>query len=161
MANEQTFLLDLKASFAKYGAFWFKIPDMPHTGPTKFDVKKPFDAIARFNGRTHAIEAKFQKTYEAFGLRHLRPNQIKGLNDWQQQGGDAWVFLNIRRPTNHVTGERRCNNLIIFSWAEMKRRGKNTFKKAELIKRTQFSFQKGHYPVIEDFLENPWKHSRL
>ncbi len=156
MSNEQTFTTDLKASFIKHGAFFFKIPDMPHGagGMTSFDIKKPFDAVALYRGRAIAIEAKFLKEYKSFGLKDLRPNQIDGLNWWEMQGGESYVMLNVRRPNNPLTGSKRCNRLMIFPWKEFKNREKNYFKD-ELVKRIQWDYCKGEYPVIEYFLKDP------
>lgn len=154
--SEQKFLMYLKKSFLSTYTPWlhyFKIPDQPKFRGmnTQFDIKKPYDAFLVYRGIHIAIEAKFQKDYSAFGMKDLRENQIKGLDDAEMAGGMSFIFLNIKRPTDHVKQQKRCNRLLIFPWSEFKAKGKSYFKE-ELITRHQTDFKKERYPGVDQFL---------
>ena len=158
MSNEATFLRDLKKSFKEHmqGDFihFFKIPDMPHFkgSRTKFDIKKPYDCYCVYKGIPIAIEAKFMKDYRSFGLKDLRDNQIVGLEEMEKAGGKSFVFLNVRRQRDYVTGAIPCNRLLIFPWKDFKNREKN-YRKADLIKYPQTDYEKGRYSGVDEFLK--------
>lgn len=154
--SERSFLQDLKKSFeiASNGFIhYFKIPDMPHTkgSNTKFDIKKPYDSYVIYSGIPMAIEAKFTKDYKSFGLKDLRPNQIKGLDEMQNAGGLSFVFLNIKRPSCPIEKISRCNDLLIFPWPEFKSHKGNYLKK-ELLEYPKTRYEKGIYPGVKGFL---------
>lgn len=131
--REKQFLTQLKASFQERGAFFFKIPDMPHFEGAKFrfDIPKPFDAIAQFAGQAFAIEAKVTTKIKAVGLRDLRQCQIDGLNEWQRTGGKGFVFVYIWQQGRREIGLSAVYRVYIFPWEEFKAAGRYT--KAELL----------------------------
>lgn len=111
----------------KAGRAWaFKIPDSPTSWTmrrTRFTPEKPCDIIFCFGGRFGAIESKQMKKFQAFGLRHLRENQIRNLDRVTATGGRAFVFLNVRVRGKRGavvkgkwTGANYENRLIIFDW---------------------------------------------
>jgi len=109
-----------KNSLKAYGAWAYKIADMPHfTGmKTRFDVEKPCDIVGGYKGIFFGIEGKMIKKYESFGLKNMRPSQIKNLNEMVTKGNRAFVFLNIRILPDQTRGIRRMNRLLIFDWAK-------------------------------------------
>jgi len=132
--KEANFLTELKHSFGQMeNTFWLKISDFPHFQgmKTRFDAAKPFDAVAVIDGVPIAIEAKMLKSFQAFGLRHLRECQIDGLERWERAGGKSYVFLNIR--IKREKGRPGFNGLYIFHWREFRSLEKS-IKKAELEK---------------------------
>jgi len=145
---EQTFLTELKKSFIHYGAFFHKIADSLHHPAMKsrFDLPKPFDAIAAFAGTPIAIEAKVLRKYEAFGVRHLRPCQVEGL-DWFAENGSSYVFLNIRHAGNKAEGIKRINRLYMFEWGDFKRR--EVIKKNEFDQFLYIDKKDGIFPIVD------------
>ena len=133
---------------------------MPHFkgSQTRFDVKKPYDALVTYRGVSIAIEAKFLKSYKAFGISDLRPNQVDGLEEHERAGGLSFVFLNIRRPRDYTSEHPPCNRLIIFPWSEMRVREGNFFK-VDLIKRPDSGFRKGRYEGIDNFLSGVFNYA--
>ena len=127
--REQQLLTELKASFESFGAFFYKIPDMPHLGgATRFDTEKPFDAFSVFRKRRMAIEAKAISRYRAFALSDIRYSQEVGLTEFEAAGGESWVFLGI----DVAEGDQR---LLIFNWNWLiKRLRESSIKKKELEK---------------------------
>lgn len=89
--------------------FAYKIPDVPRT--MRFIPPKPFDLDVRVGGRAFAIEAKFQKKLQAFGMRALESSQVQGLTDVHAvTPGCALVVLFA-----HVgRGDRR---LYVWEWS--------------------------------------------
>lgn len=106
---ESKFLTKVKKTFEKHDAFFHKIPDLPHYKgqKTRFDIEKPFDAFAIWDGVPMAIEGKYFREYSSFGLRNIRFCQEKGLNRYAQAGGRSFIFLGV--------GDR----LLIFDWREI------------------------------------------
>lgn len=130
--KESKFLTELRDTFRNHGAFFYKIVDMPHFKGkmTRFDAPKPFDSMIVLEGIPIAIEAKIFKKFQAFGIRHLRPSQVEGLEAFEQAGGRSFVFLNVRIKA--VAGEQKhVNRLYIFKWEDI-RDAKASFKKAIL-----------------------------
>lgn len=146
--KEQAFLIELKNSFQKAKAFWFKIPDSPiYKGmQTKFTGAKPFDAILVYNGVPVAIEAKYLSDFKAFGMRQLQTSQIQNLEAFENAGGQSYLFLNVRRKANPECFESYVNALLIFPWSEFKKR-KKAYSKDELFSRKQWNGKKGLFPV--------------
>lgn len=140
---ERGFTTELGHSFREAGAFFYKIADLPHfTGmKTRFDIAKPFDAIAIFNGKAVAIEAKSLRKYQAFGIRHLRDCQVKALDEVVDEGGGiAIVCVNIRQKTPHI------NRLIIFDWQTWRVRLKaGSIKKKEMLRLPYITGWKGRF----------------
>jgi len=134
--KERSFLTELKKSFQARGAFFHKITDFPHFQgmATRFDMAKPFDAFVILGGRAIAIEAKSMNDFQAFGMRHLRDCQIKGLDEVAKALGECYVFLNIRRAGNKEKGIKRVNKLYMFGWDYFKHYNEHhgTFKKSQL-----------------------------
>lgn len=120
--REQVMLTRVKKAFDKGGAFFFKIPDMPHMGgATRFDIEKPFDAFAVYGTRMLAIEAKALPKMQAFGLRHIRYCQEVGLDAFLAAGGESWVLVGVE------------SRIIPLEWRALRQRfKKGSIKKAEL-----------------------------
>lgn len=159
------FLKDLKASFLAHKeapVHFFKIPDMPHFkgSGTKFDIKKPYDALVTYRGVSIAIEAKFIKEYKSFGIKDLRPNQVDGLEDHERSGGLSFVFLNVRRPRSYTSELPPCNELIIFPWSEMRLKEGNYLKK-ELTALPSTPLKRGAYVGVERFLTGVHNYARF
>lgn len=90
--REMAFTTEFKRPFKKRGHFFYKIPDSPSA--MKFMISKPFDAFACVDGLSVAMEIKVLKGYQAFGMRHLRPNQIEGLEK-HSKSGQSYVILEV------------------------------------------------------------------
>ncbi len=152
---ERKFLTEIKNSLKKDGAFFHKIPDMPHFAGSgfRFDLKKPFDAIALFFSHAIAIEAKYIPKHRAFGLKDLLPHQILGLDEWHLAGGHSWVFLNVKQKKNAATNTPFINKVYTFEWGAFKAKGR--YSKAELLACYSVDCQKGIYnlgPWLDEFL---------
>lgn len=125
--REQVMLTHMKKVFEEIGAFFYKIPDMPHMpGTTRFDIEKPFDAFAVFKNRRMAIEAKALSRYQAFGIRHVRYCQEIGLDDFLEAGGESWLMVGVEHE-----GQMR---VIPLEWRKVRERLKagDSLKKTEL-----------------------------
>lgn len=144
--KERSFLTELKKSFQGCGAFFHKITDFPHFQgmATRFDLAKPFDAFVILGGRAIAIEAKSMNDFQAFGMRHLRDCQVKGLDEVSAAHGEAYVFLNVRRAGNKEKGVTRVNRLFMFQWDYFKAHCEyhGSFKKVVL--------ESGDFPKIRE-----------
>lgn len=105
------FCTSIKKAFKKEGHFYFKMPDSPSA--KRFMIAKPFDSIACVNGTSVAIEAKALKGYQAFGMRHLRPNQVEGLEKHSQSKGISIVILEVHAGR----GDYRC---LFWEWKQFK-----------------------------------------
>jgi hypothetical protein len=82
---------------------------------TRYTPEKPCDIVAMFGSVGCLIECKQVKTVEAFGMRHMRPSQIKNLDEVVNKGGLGFVFLNVRvKGAKGVS--KHMNKLIIFDW---------------------------------------------
>jgi len=88
----------------------YKIPD----APSRFAPEKPCDILASINGNIVAIEVKLIKKWQSFGMRAMRPSQIKHLTLIKKSGGMAFVFLNLRM--------KGVNKLFIFEWESFRMR---------------------------------------
>lgn len=135
--REQAFLTALKKSFQNQGAFFYKIPDMPHVPGLRFDMEKPFDAFAVHGTRRMAIEAKSLKGMQAFGLRHMRYCQEVGLDAFIEAGGESWVFVD--------TGDRAIP--LKWSWLRQRFAKEGSLKKAELSAMPFIPRVKGRYDL--------------
>ncbi len=146
--KEQAFLIELKNSFQKAKAFWYKIPDSPiYKGmQTKFTGAKPFDSFMIYKGVPVAIEAKYISDYKSFGMKQLQPSQIQNLEAFENAGGKSYIFLNVRRRANPECFESYVNALLIFPWCEFKKR-KKPYSKSDLFSRKQWKGAKGLFPV--------------
>ena len=151
--REREFLVDLRGSFEEAGAFWHKIGDAPIFGgmKTRFTDSKPFDAMAIYKGVAIAIEAKYISDYKAFGVKTLRPSQIDGLESWSKSGGRSFIFLNIRRMADKLSGTTRMNRMMIFEYEDLKYIGRN-MKKVELLDIPYVEGKKGRFDISR-FLE--------
>lgn len=128
MKKEREFLTQLKHSFQSAGGYFFKIPDMPHFpgAEFRFDLPKPFDAIAQIYGQAIAIEAKVIKKQKRIKWDILRDSQKEGLGAWSATGGKAFVFVLKWESTNYqlfiipfeelkIKKEIRVSNLVPIS----------------------------------------------
>jgi len=132
--RESTFNTEITNSLKEQGAFAYKIADQPTSwtmSKTRFTPDKPCDIICLYRGTGVLIECKMSKKFEAFGLRHLRPSQLKAMDEAVAKGSRAFVFLNIRfRPENR---------LLIFEWSpEFKARITESSIKAKEIAEIYF-----------------------
>lgn len=119
--KEAIFNTELKNSLIEAGATAHKIPDMP-TGRgvgMRFNPEKPCDLFFIYKRIGGLIEGKQIKKFEAFGLRNLRPNQIRALDDNAKKGNPGFVFLNIRVSASE--GVKAENRLIIFEWKKWRK----------------------------------------
>lgn len=91
---EKEFLTHLGKVFRQRGHAFFKIPDS--YGMERFGIKRPFDAFVSMWGKAVGIEAKFLKSPQAFGKRHLRAHQIDHLVEVSRSGGLGIVCLEMR-----------------------------------------------------------------
>lgn len=151
--RERSFLTELGHSFVDAGAFWFKIPDLPHFKGSqfRFDAEKPFDAFACYMGLAMAIEGKSLREYEAFGVSQLRQCQVDGLDCFLDNGGGAsFVMINIKLKA--TLGTHRSNRLLILDWSEHRDRLKKhgSIKKAELMDMSYIEGSKGRFDL------RPW-----
>lgn len=95
--NEMKFLTDLKKSFKREGAWFYKIPDS--FGNARFTPAKPFDAIMCVNGGFISVEGKWLDISEnkrGFSYKDLRDSQQLGLQHVEDHGGQSWVALGLR-----------------------------------------------------------------
>lgn len=148
MKKERKFLTQVRDSFHYYGAFYYKISDMPHFAGmmSRFDSKKPFDVLAAFEGHAIAIEAKFQNDYGGFGLRKFAEHQIEALDEFSLNGS-SFVFLNIRQLGNKEKGLKRFNRLFIFEWDLFKARG--LIPKSELLEWPYMEYKNGIFNISD------------
>lgn len=155
--RERQFLTELRHSFEDRGAFFYKLPDMPHFAGAgfRFDLDKPFDAFVVYSRRFGAkgipiaIEAKSLRRYAALGSQ-IRPSQIKGLNGITAAGGRGFIFLNVRSNTP------RMNRLLILDWSlfgEDFTKGK-TIKKKDLQRMPFIEGQRINKKIRYDL--SPW-----
>lgn len=115
--KEAFFSTETIRSIRHFGGWGYKIPDAPITKEilkiTRFTNAKPCDIVACFGPTFVAIETKQFKKWKALSKNDFRPEQIKGLTDIVDQGGRAFVFLNIRISEK---GQPYENRLIVFDW---------------------------------------------
>lgn len=100
---EAKFLTDLKKSFKREGAWYYKIPDTPPT--ERFTPAKPFDSVLCVNGGLVAIEGKWldwTKGDSGFSFKMLRDSQILGLQDVEAAKGISYVALGLRAARGDV-----------------------------------------------------------
>jgi len=139
--KESKFNAELINSLDHWGAYAFKIPDLPAsmTMGLRFVAEKPCDIFGGYHGKFFAIESKQIKKFEAFGLRHIRDSQIKHLTSMVKTGNRAFIFLNIRIAA--VKGKtKRENRLVIFDWADLSRKTES-YKQKEVMALPYVSYQ--------------------
>jgi hypothetical protein len=145
--KEATFTTEVIRSIRHNQAWAYKIPDAPITKEilkiTRFTNAKPADIVCCHSGLFVAIETKQFKKWKALSKNDFRPEQLKGLQEIVDNGGRAFVFLNIRIKSPHE------NRLLIFDWATWGERlthGPSVFAK-ELKDRVYYeSFLVGNEP---------------
>lgn len=137
--REREFLTQLKASFLERGVFFFKIPDMPHFkgAQFRFDIPKPFDAIANYAGQAFVIEAKVTSRFKSFTLKDLRPSQIEGLEAWTRTGGKAFVFIYVWQQGRPEQCRTPIYRLLVYPWEQL--------RDDKRISRAQMACSR-HYP---------------
>lgn len=149
--KEATFTTEVMRSLRHYDLWAFKIPDMPITKAilkiTRFTNAKPADIVACLEDKFIAIETKQFKKWEALGLRHFRPEQVSGMSSIVEQGGRAFVFLNIRIA-------RKENRLLIFDWKTLHPKLQKGSVKAKELRERPYSTpfvlnDKIHYDLTE------------
>ena len=148
--RESVFITEVKRSIFAYGGWAYKLSDMPQSmiRGARFNPEKPFDLACCINGKFVGVECKQLKKYEAFGLRHIRETQIRGLDGILDGLGRAFVFVNIRQQADKKKGTSRLNRLIIFDWDVWRNRWKiGTSKKEEMLKMPFITGAKGYFPI--------------
>lgn len=143
--QEMAFCTALKHAFKAKGHFFFKLPDSPSA--KRFMIPKPFDIMACVNGASVAFEAKALRQYEAFGRRHLRESQIKGLDDHARAGGLSYVILEVKAGR----GDYR---MLFWRWDHfVKATEDGSIKKAELEKLPYIQREKNDVYNIGSLLD--------
>lgn len=124
--REATFNTELVRSLKFWGAWAYKIPDIPTSRLVgmRYTPDKPCDVIGAYSNYFFAIESKQMKKFEAFGMRFIRESQAKELNLMTSKGNQAFIFLNIRIKAIKG-GAKRENRLIIFKWTDFRDRTKS------------------------------------
>ena len=150
--KENQFNTEVKNSLKKHGAWAYKIADQPTSwtaSKTRFTPEKPCDIVAIHEGVGMLIEGKQFKKFEAFGLRHLRPSQVKNMDEAVDKNNRAFVFLNIRIKA--IAGrQRRDNRLIIFDWKIWRERIKEaSIKHKEVRELPYIKGSRGGYDLTE------------
>lgn len=131
--HEHKFMSNVRLSFLENN-----IPAYIFYDGSDFQTR-PFDMAVCLNGDFIAIEGKFQKNFNAFGMRHVRESQIANLEAHAQGGGCAFIFLNIWIP-------RKENRLLIWEWEEFKSMTKHTsIKMRELMDSHYLPCHKGRF----------------
>lgn len=141
-APERNLLGMVKRTFDKAGAFFYKIPDMPHFegSGVRFDREKPFDAFALADGVPVAIEAKWLPKSKALSLAAIRRCQEVGLDDWFKSGGVSVLLVGI--------GRGKETRLVVLNWVEVRDGLKSgrSIKKCELENLPMIRVSKGEFP---------------
>ena len=116
----------------------------------RYVPEKPCDVLGAYRGRFFAIESKQMKKFEAFGMRHMRPAQIKHLNEITKTGSKAFVFLNVRIPAIKKIKQKRENRLIIFEWRHFQGLGEVSLKKKDIETLPYVSYQTVDKKIMYD-----------
>lgn len=105
-------------SLKAQGLWAHKIADSPSWGAastTRFSPSKPCDIITCYEGQCVLIETKLIKKWKPFGVKELRPSQLRALDEvGQASDGLALVFLHIKIP-------REVNGFLVFKFKQLKR----------------------------------------
>lgn len=143
MKREAIFLSDLKRSWNLDG-FFFKIPDMPHFAGAKFrfDIAKPFDAIAALGGVAIAIEAKAFPEFKTFSKDMLRECQKEGLDRWTAAGQLALVVVQVQ-PLRQLPA------IAVLNWVTWRERLLAGLPKAEVLGLEWFEAKKRELPATD------------
>lgn len=98
---EMKFLTGLKKDFKRHKLHFYKIPDSPTA--ERFMIAKPFDCYVGKRGESGRLEmggmeAKYldASRHKAVKLNDLRENQHRGLSKMIENGGQSWVFYQIK-----------------------------------------------------------------
>ena len=98
------FLSDLKKSFKRHGAWFYKIPDTPTS--LRFTPAKPFDVVLCVEGAFVSMEGKWldwtDKKGYAFKYDDLRDSQKLGLQHIEDHKGISYVTLGLRAARGDV-----------------------------------------------------------
>lgn len=130
--RESVFTGELKKTLENKGLWVYKIPDMPSSilmDRLSFTPEKPCDLIVTGPKNLFvAIETKQMRKWASFGMRDLRPAQVRNLEILSMQGHHAIVALNIRIP-----GEK--NGAIFFPYRALKLLGSIYQKDLKRLRR--------------------------
>jgi len=137
---ERKFMQEIKVSLLEANTWATILVDGNDYSP------RPFDMVTCVDGQMIAIEGKLKKVPSlAFGMKDMRPSQIKNLDAVVQSGGHSFVFLNLFEP-------RKMNRLLIFEWNWFKEHttklGRSIYKK-ELLEFPYLAGAKSMYPGDE------------
>lgn len=108
--NEKVVCGEITKTFKHYGHWAMKIPDPSAADFRRSVEKRPFDIVAFVRDYGLAIEVKQIKKWQKFGPAQFEDHQPYYLNKVNDQGGLAYVFLNVRIKDPYE------NRLIIFEW---------------------------------------------
>ena len=115
--RESDFNTEIVNSIKALGGWAYKIPDIVPGGGSRFTPDKPCDILGGYKGKFIGIESKQMKKFEALGIRHVRYNQEKSLDEMVAKGNRAFLFINVR--IRAVKGKvKRENRLIPLDWKE-------------------------------------------
>jgi len=139
--NERTFMSNVKLSFLDHNLWATTLVD-----GSDFQTR-PCDMIACLEGKLVAIEGKFQKSFSAFGIKHIRDSQVLNLDAISQGRGVAFIFLNIWIPNKE-------NRLLIWEWEIFKKITANaSLKKKTLLEMPYIQGAKKRFPIEDILLE--------
>jgi len=86
----------------------WKIPDAPRSAESRFIPPKPYDCYALVAGRFVAMELKWQKTVSSFPFSSVSDWQLQNLRQVVDNGGSAFIILNIRAAQIPEKTAKRC-----------------------------------------------------
>lgn len=131
--NEHKFVGNIKKSLLEHNIWSTILVDGADFSP------RPCDLLACVSGKLVAVEAKFQRDFKAFGIKHIRDSQVLNLDFINQGGGMGFIFLNIFIPYKE-------NRLLIWEWNQFKKITANgSIKKKELMEHPYLPCHKGRF----------------
>ena len=153
--KENKFITEIGNSFKHFGCYSYKISDSPTSwtmSKTRFTSTKPCDMFVNVDGKFVAVECKQIKKWEAFGLSKMQPGQVVALTNVIATGGRAFVFLNVRIKA--IKGKQKHENrLIVFDWAELSQRLKESSIKAKELKELPYVEGFTHFRTKKSIFE--------
>lgn len=62
--------------------------------------RTPYDFFALHDSRYYALELKSNRSLSSFPFTRVEEHQEQGLLEAAQQGGEAFILINFRKPSN-------------------------------------------------------------